>query len=89
MTERMKREPGENPGHYPMLLAPQRASLLPVATVQKNGKAAKRWSKSEDLPLLLLIAAFGTKGTGEIKVGIACFFLSLNFFPIAAFRVVF
>ena len=25
----MKREPGENPGHYPMLLAPLKAFLLP------------------------------------------------------------
>ncbi len=44
----------------------------------KGGKAAKRWSKSEDLPLYyMLIAAFGTKSTGEIKVGHPCFSLYL------------
>ncbi|GAA4462663.1 hypothetical protein GCM10023093_09710 [Nemorincola caseinilytica] len=39
-----------------------------------GGKAAKRWSESEDLPLHPiygdeLIAAFGTKSTGEKKAG--------------------
>ena len=54
----------------------------------KGGKAAKKWSKSEDLPLYLLIAAFGIKSTGEIKVGASLFFsVSVFIYPKSSIRL--
>jgi hypothetical protein len=71
----MKRESGVNPEHYPMLLAPQRVFCYLIATVREGVREGrKRWSKSEDLPFILLIAAFGIKSTGEMKVGVPAFF---------------
>ncbi len=75
----MKREPGENPGHYPMLLAPQKAFLLPVSHCPDEGREGRRRVEQVRRPAFvfnpgpdsyrdgMLIAAFGTKSTGEIK----------------------
>jgi hypothetical protein len=38
----IKREPGVNPGHYPMLLAPLKAFLLPVLPLPIIGREGRK-----------------------------------------------
>jgi hypothetical protein len=74
--------------------------VLPLFVPPKSdadGKAAKRWSKSEDLPMhpvpflkkgIWLIAAFGNKGTGRMKA-VVLFFSFLIFNPGSRYKLFF
>jgi hypothetical protein len=67
----IKREPGENPGHFPMLLAPLKACSHPVLPLSQliGAGRPRKGGVSQKTCLVLLIIAFGKKSTGEIKVG--------------------